>query len=212
MLVCFDLDGTIIDDTEFIWYTLHDYFGVPLQEVKRWHKMYLEGKITYDEWFAQDILWWNQAGARKHHFFEALKRLSLMPGAQAAIHELHKRGHILGIISGSLNIVVDHFFPEHLFSYVYVNSIFFDHKGRISGRETTPYDNEHKATALHMVADKEKLAMKNTVFVGDNYNDIEALRLAGTGIAFNAKSKAVEAAADVVVKKKDLREVLIHIN
>ncbi len=25
-LVCFDLDGTIVDDTVFIWQTLHEHF------------------------------------------------------------------------------------------------------------------------------------------------------------------------------------------
>ena len=26
-LACFDLDGTLVDDTIFIWQTLHDHFG-----------------------------------------------------------------------------------------------------------------------------------------------------------------------------------------
>jgi len=211
MLICFDVDGTLLDDVEFIWYTLHEHFGVDFEKVKRWHRMFIDGKITYEQWFDEDIRWWDEANARKADFMEAVARLSLMPGALETITELKKRGHKLGIISGSINIVIDHFFPKSPFDHMYINEIYFDHKGRISGRKVTEFDVEGKAEALRIAARKEGLDMKDTVFVGDNYNDVHALKAAGMGIAFNAKSKEVEKAADIVVKEKDLRRILGHI-
>ncbi|MDP6600639.1 MAG: HAD hydrolase family protein, partial [Candidatus Woesearchaeota archaeon] len=46
---------------------------------------------------------------------------------------------------------------------------------------------------------------------GDYLNDVKILKEAGLGIAFNCKEDKVKEAADIVVEKKDLREVLGHI-
>ncbi len=210
-LVCFDLDGTIVDDTEFIWHTLHEHFSIDQSLVRKWHNMYLEGKITYAEWFAEDVAWWNRAGARKKDFFEAISGLRLMQGAEETIFELKRRGAKIAVISGSLDIVMHHFFPGNPFDHVFINQISFDHKGRISGYKVSPYDFVHKATGLKLIATRENIPLAKTVFVGDNLNDIEAVRTAGLGISFNSKSKELDAAADIVVKKKDLREILCHL-
>jgi len=209
-LVCFDLDGTIIDDIEYIWYTLHKHFGVDFSLVEKWHKMFLEGKVTYEQWFAEDIVWWNRAGARKKDFFDAIEKLKLMDGARETMSELKKRGVKIAIISGSLNIVVEHFFPKDYFDNVFINEIYFDHKGKISGHKVTPYDFKHKATGLKFIADKEKIPLSECVFIGDHINDIEAVKLAGLGISFNSKSKELDAAADVIVQR-NLLMILDHL-
>jgi phosphoserine phosphatase len=49
------------------------------------------------------------------------------------------------------------------------------------------------------------------VFVGDNYNDVAAMRAAGLGIAFNCKSEELAQVADVVVAGRDLREILKYV-
>ncbi len=211
-LVCFDMDGTLIDDTEYIWYTLHKHFGVDSGLVKRWHRMFLEGKITYHQWFSEDIVWWNQAGARKKDFLEALRPLRLMKGAAETIAELKKRGLKLAVVSGSLNFVVDFFFPKRPFDYVFVNDIYFDRKGKISGFTVTPYDFAHKVTAVEKIAEKEGISMSECVFVGDNDNDVDAAKACGLGIGFNSKSRELDKAADIVIKNKDLSEILGHID
>jgi len=209
-LVCFDLDGTLIDDTVYIWYTLHKHFGVDFSLVKKWHRMFDEGKVTYEEWFREDIKWWKSAGARKKDFYDALGKIKLMKGAKETIKELKKRGIKIAIISGSLDYVVEHFFPG-MFDYVFINKIYFDHRGRISGYEITPYDMEHKATGLKEIARKHGFELSECVFVGDNYNDTIAVKTAGLGISFNSSSKELNSAADIIIKKKDLRETWHHI-
>ena len=210
-LVCFDLDGTIIDDTEFIWYTLHRHFRVDMAQVKRWHRLFLDGKVTYEQWFAEDIKWWNAAGARKPDYIAAVKSLRLMQGAEETIRELKRRGLKIAIVSGSLNIVIDTFFPKHPFDYVFVNEIHFDRRGRVAGFRVTPYDFEHKATAVKEIALKEGIGLEECVFVGDNVNDVDAVRISGQGISFNSKSRELDRAADVVIRRKDLRGILAHV-
>ena len=206
-LVCFDLDGTIIDDVEFIWYVLHRHFNVDEAQIQKWHRWFDNGKISYDEWFAQDVRWWDKAGARKEDFIDAVSKLKLMPGTKDIMIELKKQGIKIAIISGSLNIVVDYFFPENPFDYVFINEIYFT-DGSISDFKVTPYDFAHKAAGVRHIAKKEGFDLSECVFVGDNYNDIDAVKLAGLGISFNSKSKELDKVADIIIREKNLRLIL----
>ena len=62
-----------------------------------------------------------------------------------------------------------------------------------------------------MVAQKEGVELSECVFVGDNYNDMNAVKTAGLGISFNSHSKELDEVADIIIKKKDLREVLKYL-
>ena len=53
----------------------------------------------------------------------------------------------------------------------------------------------------------EKIKAEESVAVGDGANDVSMLEEAGLGIAFNAKPVLKEK-ADVIVDKKDLKEIL----
>ena len=68
-----------------------------------------------------------------------------------------------------------------------------------------------KALALKNIAKREKISLKECVFVGDYLNDMKIIKEAGLGIAFNCKHEELKKVADVVIEKKDLREVLKHI-
>ena len=65
-----------------------------------------------------------------------------------------------------------------------------------------------KALALKKIADREKISLKECVFVGDYLNDMKIIQEAGLGIAFNCTHEDLRKVADVVIEKKDLREIL----
>ncbi len=46
-LICFDLDGTIIDETIFIWQTIHDALGSDKKKRKQYAEDFVNKKITY---------------------------------------------------------------------------------------------------------------------------------------------------------------------
>src|SRR3989344_5720156 len=97
------------------------------------------------------------------------------------------------------------------FEDVFLSRIYFDENGKIAKVEATEFDIEKKADALKMIAKREKISLKECVFVGDYLNDIKVMQEAGLGIAFNCQHEEVKKAADVVIEKKDLREILPHI-
>ena len=126
------------------------------------------------------------------------------------LKELKKNGIKLAIISGSLNIILEHLIPDYneYFNDVFISRIFFDSDGRISKVEATEYDMEAKALALKKIAEREKISLKETVFVGDYLNDKKAMEEAGLSIAFNCSEEELRKIADLVVDRKDLREIL----
>ncbi len=67
------------------------------------------------------------------------------------------------------------------------------------GRVMTAPQGVSKATGLHVALETLRLSARNTVAIGDAENDHELLRLAEVGVAVAWGSKALQAAADVVL-------------
>jgi len=213
-LVVFDLDGTIIDETLFIWKTIHEHFKTDNSKSRlKAMKRFYNGDISYEQWAQNDIDLWKEMGATKKEIMKSISSLKLMPGTRETLTELKKRGHKLAIISGSLNIALEKVLPDYkkFFDYVFLNRIFFDNKGHITTMEATKYDIEHKLTGLKHIAEKEGLTLKDCVFIGDSDYDRFIAEKAGFSIAFNCSSDKLAEISDVVIKKKDLRKILKYI-
>jgi predicted mannosyl-3-phosphoglycerate phosphatase (HAD superfamily) len=67
------------------------------------------------------------------------------------------------------------------------------------GRVMTAPQGVSKATGLHVMLETLRLSARNTLAIGDAENDHELLRLAEVGVAVEWGSKALQAAADVVL-------------
>ena len=64
-LVCFDLDGTLVDDTVYIWSTLHEHFRTDAARRARAREDFYAGRISYTSWFQNDLELLDEAGARR---------------------------------------------------------------------------------------------------------------------------------------------------
>ncbi|MBI2136022.1 HAD family phosphatase [Candidatus Woesearchaeota archaeon] len=223
-LICFDLDGTIIDETIFIWQTLHDAFGSDKKKRKQYAEYFVNKKITYRQWAEHDLELWREAGATKTSMMNATDKLRLMPGALETLNKLKELkekakadGNCLklAIISGSLNIALERVLPNYkdYFDDVYINHLIFDGKDgeKLAGIRSTAFDFENKADALREIANRENIPLSECVFIGDHDNDIHVAEIAGLSIAFNCKSERLAQIADIVIEKKDLREILKYI-
>ena len=212
-LVCFDVDGTLIDNVRFSWQIFHDYFQTDRHRREDAKNRFFNGQITYKEWAEHDINLWKERNAKKSEFLKAMEHLKLMEGAMETLQELKKKSIKLAVISGSLNIVLEKFIPDYnyFFDDVFLSRIYFDENESISKIEATEYDLDGKALALRKIAEREKISLKECVFIGDYLNDLRIIREAGLGIAFNCEYNELKDVADVVIDKKDLREVLRYI-
>lgn len=210
-LVAFDVDGTLVDDTVFVWETLHEHFRTDRAERAAAQADYLAGRRSYAEWFEHDIRTLLARGADRDSMYAAIAGMRPMAGAHETLAALHEAGVILAVISGSLGFVLDRLFPEHPFQDVLINHVGFDAAGRIVEWRATPFDMDHKATGLRHVAARHGVPLERCAFIGDHVNDVEVVRAAGRGVAFNCKSDALAAVADVRVDSRDLRDVLPYL-
>ena len=212
-LVCFDVDGTLIDHPEgkIVWQLLNRRFtgGDEVNDARL--SDYLSGRITYEEWVALDVGEWVRAGATRAQMIEAIDGLELVPGAREAVAALKADGCRLAVISGTLDLCLEVLFPDHPFDEVFTNRIHFDAEGRLCGWQATPYDMDGKGRALHEIRRREGIARERCAYVGDHLNDLSAVREAGFSIAFNAKCREIEEACSVSVRTRDLRAILPHL-
>lgn len=212
-LICFDVDGTLIDNVKFSWQIFHDYFKVDEHKREQAKNSFFDGKISYLEWAKHDINLWIEKKVKKEDFFKAMSNLKLMDGTLETLHKLKNKGLKLAIISGSLSIILEKFIPNYdeIFDYIYLSWLEFDKNGLIINSKPTEFDMEKKADALNKIASAENISLSECVFVGDYLNDLKIIQDSGLGIAFNSEHDELKEVADVVIDKKDLREILKHI-
>ena len=87
----------------------------------------------------------------------------------------------------------------------------FDNKGNVTKVDVTDYDMQKKADALKLIAKKENIPLSQCVFIGDHHNDVKIAEEAGLSIAFDPKDRLLEKTANVIIKNKDLKEVIKYI-
>lgn len=209
-LICFDVDGTLVGDTVYIWETMHRAFGCDQTRRQQARDDFFAGRISYDDWFAHDIALLRERGADRTGIAKVIDRLTPAPGARETLEVLRARGYRLAVISGSLSCVVERFFDLAVFDHLLINRFHFDASGQLIGGEATPYDVDRKADGLRELARREGIQASQCAFVGDNRNDLTAMAAAGLAIAVHPKHPDVIAAADLCMEGEDLRALLQH--
>lgn len=121
---------------------------------------------------------------------------------------LQKEGHKIGVVSGGFIEVIEPILKSLKIDFYRANKLKVEN-GKLTGEIDPPIiDSYAKKYALEEFANQEKVSLEQTVAIGDGANDLEMIRAAGLGIAFNAKPK-VAAAADTTLSNQDLSTVLL---
>ncbi len=211
-LILFDVDGTLMHHPRelVIWELLNDHFVGDRSINRERYRAYRAGEISYAEWVDLDVGSWRERGATRAQILDAIAELTPAPGAHQTFAELRVRGYRLAVISGTLDVGLDHVFPEHPFEAVFTNKIHFEADGTIGGWQATPFDLEGKVEAMRELAERFATTVERCAFVGDAFNDVPIARAAGFSIAFNSRCKELLAVADAAVPGPDLRGILEH--
>ena len=135
-------------------------------------------------------------------------QITLTKGAKKLIDELHQQGHKVGVVSGGFIEVIEPILNSLNIDFYRANKLKIS-DGLLTGEIEGPLIDSHaKRVALEQFAKQEKVPLEQTVAIGDGANDLEMIKAAGLGIAFNAKPK-VAAAADTTISNQDLSTVLL---
>lgn len=111
---------------------------------------------------------------------------------------LKRLGYEFAIVSGGFTQITDALVDRLSLDYSAANTLEIV-DGKLTGGLVGPViDRKGKAVALEGFAEKAGVPLSQTVAIGDGANDLDMLRTAGLGVAFNAKP-VVRAQADTTV-------------
>lgn len=135
------------------------------------------------------------------------ERVRLTPGARTLVRTMRLRGAHTLLVSGGFTAFTGPVAAEIGFDEARANTLLIE-DGRLSGTVARPIvDAAAKRAALIEVSVAHRIALAETLAVGDGANDIPMIEAAGLGVAFHAKPRAA-AAADAHVRHGDLTALL----
>jgi phosphoserine phosphatase len=188
-LICFDMDSTLVQ-TEVI-----DELAVRAgvgDKVKAITESAMQGEIDFEESFRKRVKLLK--GLDVSAMREIADKLPITEGLDRLMKVLQKVGFKTAILSGGFTYFGNHLKEKYGFDYMYANELEIV-EGKLTGNYVGDIvDGKRKAELLRLIAQVEKIDLRQTVAVGDGSNDLPMLGIAGLGIAFHAKPKVKQTA------------------
>ncbi|MEJ5867845.1 phosphoserine phosphatase SerB [Pseudokineococcus sp. 5B2Z-1] len=200
-LVVLDVDSTLI--TGEVVEMLAACAGVE-DEVARVTEAAMRGEVDFAESLHRRVALLE--GLPVGVLDDVLAEVVPSPGAAVMASALAGAGVPVGVVSGGFLEVVEPLAAALGIPHARANVLEAE-AGRLTGRvRGDVVDAAAKERFLHELAQRHGVPTAGTVAVGDGANDLDAVRAAGTGVAFCARP-VLAAAADVVLRHRDLTAV-----
>lgn len=200
-LIAFDLDNVLIDGEVIDEMAKVSGVETKISEITR---QAMEGELDFETALKQRVSLLK--GASVDEIKKVMLDIPLMEGAKETITHLKKKDYKIATITGSFETIAQRIKDELDFDYAFSNSL-SEENGFLTGEVTGPLVKGPKSKILKKIMKMEDISASECAAVGDGANDISMLEEAGLGVAFNAKPVLKEM-ADVIVEKKDLRELI----
>ncbi|RWM05173.1 MAG: phosphoserine phosphatase SerB [Mesorhizobium sp.] len=121
-------------------------------------------------------------------------RLTLAAGGRALVQTMRANGAWTALVSGGFDVFTSRIAEMLGFQENRANRL-IEEDGRFAGMVTEPIlGRAAKAEALQDIAARLALTTEDAIAVGDGANDLDMIRLAGTGVALHAKPAVAEQA------------------
>ncbi len=134
-------------------------------------------------------------------------RLTLASGGRALVKTMRKAGAYTALVSGGFDVFTNRIAAMLGFHENRANRL-IEANGRLTGEVAAPIlGRAAKAEALHEISVRLGLTPVDAIAVGDGANDLDMIRLSGTGVALHAKP-SVAAEAKVRIDHGDLTALL----
>ncbi|KQZ81416.1 phosphoserine phosphatase [Mesorhizobium sp. Root157] len=135
------------------------------------------------------------------------KRLTLASGGRTLVATMRANGAWTALVSGGFDVFTSRIAAQLGFDENRANHL-IERDGRLTGEVSEPIlGRPAKAEALTAITSRLGLTPADAIAVGDGANDLDMIRLAGTGVALHAKP-AVAAEAKVRIDHGDLTALL----
>jgi len=201
-LVIMDMDSTLIR-IEVID-ELARLHGV-VDKVSDITRRAMAGELDFEQSLRERVALLRGLSIEKVHALAA--DLPVTEGAVEMLSVLRKLGYKTGVISGGFTFAA-YALKERLgLDYAYANELVVEN-GLLTGEVKQPVVSpQRKADLLDAIAQREGIALEQTIAIGDGANDLAMLERAGLGIAFHAKARLREQ-ADTALRAGGLDRIL----
>lgn len=201
-LVVFDMDSTLIQGE-----VIDDLAALigKKAEVSALTKRAMEGEMDFQESLLRRVSLLK--GLSRKDLDTVYSHIQYSPGAERLIKVLKRLGYRVAIISGGFTYFVERLKNELGVHYAYANSLELDGDtvtGRLQGLIV---DGRRKADLLELLAQQEGILLDQVIAIGDGANDLQMLKKAGLGIAFNAKA-FTKAMVGTSITQKSMESIL----
>ncbi len=194
-----DVDSTLIQQ-EVIELIAH-HAGT-LEQVAAVTEAAMRGELDFAQSLEQRVA--TLKGVTIEQLQSVRSRITFSDGAQEFIGACQERGWEVALVSGGFEEIVAGLAAEVNVTRFHANTLEVDN-GALTGRTSGQVvDRAFKEQFLRSNAAELAIPMNRTVALGDGANDLDMIRAAGIGIAFNAKPIVAEQ-ADYAVTGSMLR-------
>ncbi len=194
-LVCFDIDGTLIDGVS--WFLLTKALNCSVQNHVDIFYRAKKGEISFLEGERMLTKTYQESGnATKEFIGKVFSEVEPRYEAKELISYCKKKRYKVYLVSGAIDIYVEEIAKKLKVDGFYANSFLeFDEKGVLSKIHYRDNQGEIKIKQLRELIEKLRIKMNEVVFVGDSENDIEVFKKTGHGIAVNSSNKELKSVA-----------------
>jgi glucosyl-3-phosphoglycerate synthase len=149
---------------------------------------------------------------------QVVESIPLIGDAVQVVRELQVRGYVCGIISDGYHTVANHIRNLLGLDFTLGSELEF-RKSVATGEVRIPShllrdqfsrcEHEHcKSNLFQYILHRWGISMADAVAVGEGENDICMVKMAGTGISFNSRTRTLDEAADHVFRGLSLKPLL----
>ena len=218
MAVVFDCAGVLADNGSS-WKNIHTKFGTDSKDGshKKTLEMFLDGKITEEEFVEHDIRLWKSVKSDIHRddIMKCYSGVGLMKGARDVVEELQNRGIYVAIVSSGVDLFVGAIANMLRVDDWAANGFEWDEDGFLQrGLPTRVYSHD-KGLMVDKLVRINGFDTSGIVSVGDSSTDLSMKIGESSFIGFNpARERALSSFLESgvpVVESKDLRDIWPHI-
>ncbi|GAA5154681.1 MULTISPECIES: phosphoserine phosphatase SerB [Amycolatopsis] len=201
-LIVFDVDSTLVQGEVIEMLAAHAGVEPKVREIT---EAAMRGELNFTESLERRVKLLE--GLPESVLDEVADAIVLTPGARTTVRTLKRLGFRCGVVSGGFTRIIDRIVADLGLDFAAANELEVV-DGKLTGRVVGEViDRAGKATALRRFAGEYGIPLAQCVAVGDGANDIDMLRAAGMGVAFNAKP-ALREVADTALSYPYLDAVL----
>ena len=209
-IICFDVNGTLIDGKT--WDVLTSGRKDIEKELEESFNQYFKNEIKIEEAWSRFVSILKRAGISSRDYIYSCceNENSFKDGAKDIILYLKEKGYKIYLISCSIDVHLSSLVNKIGLDGMYAGSrLIFDDNGDLSSIETECVKGRSfKEECLENLSQKEGVDIKDIIFVGDGNNDIGPFKMTGHGIAIGNNKELVDVSWKQIDRLSQIKEIL----